>query len=429
MARPSCHKAGRIAAGKEPGLKHILRAHPAAWLAFVLVCLFFLFEFVARVEPSLASDGIMKWYGLNAGQFAVLSSLFFWVYAPMQLVVGLMLDRFGARRLVLPALFVCAIGPILFALTPSPAVAGFGRVLTGLGGSFAFVGALYVANHRFPARMFATLSALVGAIGMMGTAVGLVWITRLTEAFGWRQVFLGTGIAGFALFAALALFLKPDNAERMESVAGNPLAALPGLLRNRRLWLIAIVSALYYVPINVYAGLWGKDELQKDFGFTPVAAETAISLLFVGLALGGIVAGWISDRLSHRKWILIGGALVSTALFALALGRAWTSPVPVSALLFAAGAFAAPQILTFAMAKEGHKTAVAGTVMSFVNMIAIGGALLFQPAAGYLLTLTGGDYTLALLPVFAAPVVAAFLSLFISEKRHEDHFPYPRPEA
>lgn len=404
-------------------------ATASGWLAFVLVCLFFLFEFVARVEPSLASSEIMAWYGVSETRFGFLASLFFWVYAPMQLVVGLALDRFGARRLVVPALLICATGPILFALTTSPVWAGLGRVLTGFGGAFGFVGALYVANHRFPARMFATLSALVGAIGMLGTAVGLVWLSSLTTALGWRMTFFGTGAAGLVLFLALALFLARDNPERMAGVAANPLRALPAILRNRRIWLIAIVSALYYVPVNVYAGLWGKTELQADFAFSPVLAETAMSLIFAGLALGGIVAGWVSDRLSHRKWILIGGAFASTALFALALGLPWREPAPVMVLLFGAGAFASPQILTFAMAKEGYPSAQAGTVLSFVNMIAIGGALMFQPAAGYLLERTGGDYHLALIPVFASPLVAALLALFIEERRHEDHFPHPRPLA
>ena len=110
-----------------------------AWLSFGLVCGFFLFEFVSRVEPSLASQGIMKWFSISEGQFGVLTSLFFWIYAPMQLLVGLALDRYGARRLVVPALVVCATGPILFAITANVYVAGLGRFLTGLGGIPVFV--------------------------------------------------------------------------------------------------------------------------------------------------------------------------------------------------------------------------------------------------------------------------------------------------
>lgn len=392
-----------------------------AWLSFALVCGFFLFEFVARVEPSLASQGIMAQFQISEGQFGILISLFFWIYAPMQLVVGLLLDRFGSRRLAIPAVIICAMGPLLFASSSNVWLAGLGRFLTGLGGAFGFVSALYVANHRFSPRLFATLSGLVGAIGMIGTAVGLVWLAQLTQAVGWQPVFLGTGIAGLGLFALVILFLDDDRPQPDTTKASQPLAALPILFRDGRIWLIALVSALYYVPVNVYAGLWGKAELQADHGLTAVQAEFSVSMIFWGLALGGIASGYLSDRLGHRKWLLISGALISTVLFLVALFGPSGSTAALSGLLFFAGLFGGPQILTFAMAKEGHPSEIAGTALAFVNMIAIAGALVFQPAASYLLQATGENYQYAMIPVFGAPVLAAIFCLFVEEKRHPDH--------
>ena len=392
----------------------------SAWLAFGLVSLFFLFEFVARVEPSLDSAGIMQRFSISEGQFAVLASLFFWVYAPMQLVVGLTLDRFGARRMIVPALLICVLGPLLFSASSNLYLAGLGRLLTGLGGAFGFVGALYVANHRFPARLFASLSGLLGAVGMIGTAIGVVWLTRATESLGWEKVFQLTGLAGLGLFVLVFLFLREGRGGGA-APRQNPLKALPQLLGQRRLWLIALVSALYYVPVNVYAGLWGKSELMADRGLAATRAEFSVSLIFWGLALGSILAGAVSDRLGHRKWLVVGGAIVSTGLFAVALLVGPGGYVSLSALLFLAGLFGGPQMLTFPMAKEGLPNIVAGTALSLVNMVAIGGAMIFQPVAGYLLEASNNDYRTALIPVFAAPLAAAFLCLFIDEKRHPDH--------
>ena len=75
----------------------------AAWIAFAIASTFFLFEFVTRVEPGLATHAIRAFYHLSEAGFGSLSSLFFWVYAPMQIVVGLLLDRYGARRFVYSA--------------------------------------------------------------------------------------------------------------------------------------------------------------------------------------------------------------------------------------------------------------------------------------------------------------------------------------
>ena len=391
----------------------------SAWLAFVLACLFFLFEFVARVEPSLDAAGIKAHFGIVDGRFGLLASLFFWVYAPMQLVVGITLDKFGARRVMVPAVLICALGPLLFAASSSLALAGIGRILTGLGGAFAFVGALYVANHRFPARAFATLSGVLAAIGMVGTAVGVVWLTQLSQALGWRTVFTMTGLAGIGLFVVMALFFKGYRAA--ERAAEHPLAQLPGLFRSGRLWALAIVSALYYVPVNAYAGLWGSSELSHDRGLDPSRAEFDVSLIFWGLALGSIVAGLVSDRLSHRKWVVVAGAVSSALAFFAALWLPGLGPRQVAGLMFVAGFLGGPQVLTFAMAKEGLPNAVAGTAMAVVNMVSIGGAMLFQPLAGYLLDLTGGNYHLALIPVFAAPLVAGIMTIFIREYRRPEH--------
>ncbi len=73
----------------------------AAWTAFWIASVYFLFEFVTRVEPSLSADAVSRHYHLTDAGFGTLASLFFWVYAPMQIVVGLLLDRYGARRFVL----------------------------------------------------------------------------------------------------------------------------------------------------------------------------------------------------------------------------------------------------------------------------------------------------------------------------------------
>ncbi len=144
----------------------------AAWTAFAIASAFFLFEFVTRIEPGLATDGIRGFYHLSDKGFGTLSSLFFWVYAPMQIVVGLLLDRYGARRFILLGSLLCALGVLLFTATPDPIISSIGRALTGFGASFAFVAALWLVNHWFLPQRFALLSGAVNAVGMLGTAIG-----------------------------------------------------------------------------------------------------------------------------------------------------------------------------------------------------------------------------------------------------------------
>lgn len=404
------------------------KAAKAAWVAFAIASGFFLFEFVTRVEPSLAAGPIKHFYHLSDARFGTLSSLFFWVYAPMQILVGLLLDRYGARRFVLLGSFCCAAGVLLFAATSHVVVGELGRMLTGFGASFAFVAALWLVNHWFAPERFALLSSGVNAVGMLGTAIGGVVLSGLIASAGWHYVFIATGAAGIAIFLLALVFLREPPSPAASAtgpVATHVRRSLLAVIGSGRTWAIAGIGLLYYVPVNVYGGLWGTTELVHNHHVSSVTAETLVSLIFWGITAGSVFGGWLSDRLGHRKWLVFFGALFTALAYAGALylpGPDWLEAI----LLFAAGFFGGPQMLTFAMAKEGQPNNLTGTTVAFVNMIGIAGAMIFQPLVGYLADLSGGDFRLALTVVPLCAGLAAVLVLFLPEYRHPDHQPGAR---
>ena len=399
-----------------------------AWIAFSISSTFFLFEFVTRVEPGLATGAIAQFYGLTDADFGTLASLFFWVYAPMQIVVGLLLDRYGARRFILLGSFTCAAGMLIFAATSSVVIGGFGRALTGFGGAFAFVAALWLTNHWFAPERFAVLSGGVNAVGMLGTAIGAVALTDIIGQAGWRTVFVATGVAGLVIFLIALLFLRepPSPAATATTGPGEHIRqSLADVLGHPRSWALGIVGLLYYMPVNVYAGLWGTTELMKDHQLARVAAETAVSMIFWGTAAGSVAGGWLSDSLGHRKYLVFFGAVLTGLAYAGVLYLPG-SELTVGALLFAAGFFGGFEMLVFAMAKEGQPNRLAGTVVAFVNMVGIAGALVFQPLVGYLADITGGDFHAALISVPICAGLAALLVLTLPEYRHPEHRPGAR---
>jgi MFS family permease len=399
----------------------------AAWTAFAIASAFFLFEFVTRVEPSLATETIRGFYHLSDKGFGTLSSLFFWVYAPMQIVVGLLLDRYGARRFILLGSLLCASGVLLFTATPSPAVGGIGRAMTGFGASFAFVAALWLVNHWFAPQRFALLSGAVNAVGMLGTAIGGVALSDAIDHAGWRSVFAGTGAAGIVIFVVALLFLREPPSPASTATSGPVEHVRQSLARvtgSPRIWAIALIGMLYYMPVNVYGGLWGTTELIKDHAMHPVTAETVVSMIFWGMAAGSVAGGWLSDWLGHRKYLVLIGVLLTGLAYAAVLylpGPPWLEGL----LLFAAGLFGGLQMLTFAMAKESQPNDIAGTVVAFVNMIGIAGAMIFQPLVGYIADRTGGDFHLALTTVPACAILAALIVASLPEYRHPQHRPRP----
>jgi len=400
----------------------------AAWTAFWIASAFFLFEFVTRVEPSLAPHAIARFYRLNDAGFGTLASLFFWIYAPMQIVVGLVLDRYGAKRFILLGSFCCAAGVIVFASTSNIIIGGAGRALTGFGASFAFVAGLWLVNHWFAPERFALLSGGVNAVGMLGTAIGGVALSALIARSGWQHVFIGTGAAGLAIFLVALLFLRepPSPAQTATTGAVEHIGqSLSDVMGHPRTWAIAIIGLLYYMPVNVYGGLWGTTELMKDHHLSQVTAQTAVSMIFWGMAAGSVAGGWLSDLLGHRKYLVFLGAILTGLAYAAVL-YAPGGALAEGVLLFAAGFFGGGQMLTFAMAKEGQPNRLVGTVVAFVNMIGIAGALIFQPLVGYLADITGGDFHAALTSVPICAGIAALIILFLPEYRHPEHRPGAR---
>ncbi|WP_299508444.1 MFS transporter [uncultured Roseobacter sp.] len=380
-----------------------------ALIALVLVAAFFLFEFVARILPSLAIDQIASDFGLSNARFGTLSSVFFWVYAPMQLVVGALLDRFGAKRLVVPACAICALGVLLFGVADAPMLAILGRFLTGLGASFAFVSALFVVTHQFPPERFAMLSGVVNMVGMIGAAIGAVVLTDLMVTTGWRIAFVATGAIGL-LIAALMIVFVPGAAPTTREASAPPLVSgFASIFRNRRLWIIALCGALYYMPINVFGGLWGQSDLMQDHGLSQVSAEFAVSMVFWGMALGSVIAGIVADRSGRPRVLIVSNACLAAICFGFAIYAASSSVALLSVALFLGGGFSGAQVLTFAMAKEGAEATETGKIIAFVNMVGIASAVIFQPLIGEMLDQSSGNYRIALSLIPACLILSAFL--------------------
>jgi MFS family permease len=148
-------------------------------------------------------------------------------------------------------------------------------------------------------------------------------------------------------------------------------------------------------------------------------------MIFWGTAAGSVAGGWLSDSLGHRKYLVFFGAVLTGLAYAGVLYLPG-SELTVGALLFAAGFFGGFEMLVFAMAKEGQPNRLAGTVVAFVNMVGIAGALVFQPLVGYLADITGGDFHAALISVPICAGLAALLVLTLPEYRHPEHRPGAR---
>jgi MFS family permease len=353
---------------------------PLALLAWFAGAAFFFYAWVLRVAPSVMVEELMRDFAVGAAVLGNLSAAYFYGYSGMQIPVGLLLDRFGPRRLMAAAAAVCGCGSMLFAVSDTLAMATAGRFLIGASAAFSLVGAMAIAGQWFSARRFAVLSGFAMAMGMAGGVLGQAPLRLVVEATDWRAAMLMLASGGFVL--ALALFATVRD-KRLGS--GGMLAGLGTVLRHRQTLLIAVTSLATAAPLLGLAGLWGVPFLETAYGLSRTQAASVTSLMFVGWGLGAPILGWLSDRIGRRRAPIIIGLVLQTLALA-AFIYIPSLPIPLLAgLCFLIGLMGSAQIVSFALVRENHPLVLSGTAIGVVNALMTGAGALFQPLIGALL--------------------------------------------
>ncbi len=362
-----------------------------AWFAWTAASVFFFYAFVLRVSPGVMVGELMAEFQVGGAVFGTLSSLYFYTYAPLQLPAGMLMDRYGARRLITAAVALAALGAAFFAVAPTLETAYLARLLIGFGSGFSFVGALTVSTQLFPPARFAMMAGLLQGLGILGGIVGQAPLGIAVEHLSWRGAVGLLAVLGVVLTAVAWIAIR-DRAG--PSASGSPMAGLRLVAANRETWLCAVFGLAMTAPMLAFGGLWAVPFIMTTHGLERAGAGSLASLLFLGWGLGAPVNGWISDRLGRRKAPMLAFALVATLAMAAIAGLHGLSLTTTGALFFVNGFASCSMILCFAAVREHNPPGTTGAAYGLVNTFVVGSGAVFQPLVGWLLDL-GWDGTLA----------------------------------
>lgn len=354
-------------------------------LGWATGAVFFFYAWILRVAPSVMIDEMMRDLAIGGAVIGNLSAVYFYGYAGSQIPVGMLLDRFGPRRLMTAAALVCSLGCAIFALSSGITGVAVGRFVIGAAAAFSFVGAMAVAGLWFPARRFALLSGLAMMMGMLGGIFGQAPLRLIVEALDWRGAVLALAAGGVAIaVAAWATVRDRPHSERRSTPV---LAGLGQVIRNRQTLLIAIAGLGTTAPLLGFAGLWGVPYFVVTLGIDRAAAASITSMMFLGWAVGAPVLGWTSDRIGRRRSPIVVGLVICIASMAAILYVPGLPIAVLMALCFLCGFGGSAQIAGFAAARENNPPAVSATAMGLVNGMVTGAGALYQPLLGWLLDL------------------------------------------
>jgi MFS family permease len=399
------------------------------WLMVVLALSFYCYESLLRVSPSVMRMEIMLNYSIDAGTFSSLIAFYYYIYTPMQLFVGVLMDRYGPRKLLTIASLACGVGSYLFVLTNNLLLGEAGRLLIGFGSSFAFVGVLKIASIWLPENKFALISGSTMALGMVGGLIGDTMLTSVVIAEGWKLTMLYAALLGVILAVLIIVIFKDkkiDASEHLEvSTFTDVFAGLKKLLCNSQTWIIGAIGCFMWFPIAIYAEAWGVGHLQDVMGYKIENATFAVGMIFLGMACGGPCVGACADYFQKRKIIVMIGAFLTFIVSSFLIYYDNLSVNSVYALCFFFGFFNSPQVLVFPMAKAITDKHSVGSALALVNMFVMLAGVI-QPITGYLLRHIGGNamqsliyskhaYHVALAIIPASLVLTIFLALLLKD--------------
>jgi sugar phosphate permease len=353
----------------------------------------YLLSFFHRTAPAAIAGELTRAFAIGGAVLGALAATYFYVYTLLQVPVGVLADTLGPRRLLVAGSSFAAAGSLLFGLAPAWEIAAAGRTLVGVGVSVAFIAILKICVLWFPADRFATLVGVTMLIGNLGAVVAgapLAWLVAHTS---WRAAFVGLGIVSALLaFAAWRRIRDhPDELGFAPERAPVPAAsldwagALRGVLANPATWPVFLVNVGVGGSYLAFAGLWAVPFLEQTYAMPRFTAAGHASVLLLGVALGALAIGVLSDRLGSRRRLM----RACTLLYALSW-LPWTAQVqwPLAATLgwfFLMGLLIPGFTLSWTIAKEVNRPEHSGIATAVANTGIFLGTGILQPLVGWVL--------------------------------------------
>lgn len=404
------------------------------WLVCMLGALFYCYEYYLRIAPSVMTADLMRAFAISAAALGNLTAFYYYAYTPMQLPVGILMDRYGPRRLLVIAVLCCALGSYLFTQTSHISIAQFGRFMVGFGSAFAFVGVLKLSALWLAPERFAFMSGFATTLGMLGAVIGDISLSVMVSHLGWQRTIILAASAGLVL--ALVIYLIIPDRHRQNQYSKRPATTsykelfmgLPPLLKNPQIWLNGIIGGLIYIPTTAFAELWGIPYLEQAYHYSKMDAASTISMIFLGWAVGGPLMGILSEKIRLRRLPMTLGSIVAAILIAIVLYVPNLSKLQVASILFIFGLFSSAQIIVFAISRENSSFELSGTVIALTNLFVMLSGVIFQPLIGIMLdmhwsgtkihgvhhyTIADFQFALSILPI--GLIIACILTLFLRE--------------
>lgn len=366
------------------------RATRATWICYAAGVFAYVIAVFNRTSFGVAAVPAADRFHASASDIAMFAVIQLLVYAGMQIPVGVMVDRYGPRRLVVTGAFMMAAGQALLSVSSSITLALLARILIGAGDALTFACVLRKVADIFPARMVPHITQLTGLLGQIGQLMSAIPFAALIAATSWTTSFLV--VAAHALLAAvlaIAFFRGgPSAAHKVQDLRpGDVGRQIASAWRHPGTQLGFWSHFVTPFAVTTFAMLWGYPFMTEGLGYSQRMASAMLTVnVIVAIIASPLMGRFVARHPLRRSTIVLMCAVAAAAGWTVVLLWPGVAPPWTIVLLMVLISVGGPgSMVGFDFARTFNPSSRLGTATGIVNVGGFVASLITMFAMGLIL--------------------------------------------
>lgn len=345
-------------------------------------------SFLFRNVNSVVFPELTREFALSPGTLGLLTSAYFVTFSLAQLPLGVLMDRYGPRRVNATMLLVAAAGTLVFSFAQGLPALVAGRALIGLGVAVCLMSSMTAFVLWFPRECTATLFGWMLLVGACGALTATKPVELLLRAMEWRSLFWLLTAMAVAASAAIFAFVPEKPAVAKGETLRAQIAVIGMVFRSRGFWSIGLAAAFVQGVAIGLLGLWAGPWLRDVGGFARADMADRLLIAAAAFGVGGVVCGTLSDRLARRGvqpvlTYFVGCVACTLAMLPIVLG--WRSGATLCWSLFVG--FCAFGSLSYPLLAARFPQEITGRLVTALNLVTFTTAFATQFGVGAIINL------------------------------------------
>ncbi|MDR0740884.1 MAG: MFS transporter [Puniceicoccales bacterium] len=404
---------------------NIRKSITTATVMWMVASLFYAYQYILRVMPSIMLDGIMLRFHMDSGMVGQFSGIYYIGYSLFHLPIGILLDRYGPRNVIPCCILLSIVGILPIVCTEHWIWPILGRLATGIGSSAAILGVFKIIRMAYSEERFGRMLSFSVMIGLLGAIYGGTPVRYLGKFLNYQMVFAILALVGTLLALITYWVVPPMEDTRDEVRPSSPFAGIGSVLKNAKVMIICLSAGLMVGPLEGFADIWGPKFLNQILHIDASKATFITSMTFMGMCFGSPVLNFIAEKSKSYLGTIIFSGLLMFVIFTLLVTSLLSNTTVLAIGLFLVGICSAYQILAIYKASTYVHENVAGITTAMANMVIMIFGYVLHGMIGSVTKLFGGiemelafRWGIAVIPMALLLGVIGFVVVAHMAKKH-----------